>query len=50
MDLAIPYYNLPATHYDIANILHLKYQSSFICSNIKNNDWFEFKGHTSKKN
>jgi P4 family phage/plasmid primase-like protien len=37
------------THYDIANILHLKYQSSFVCSNIKNNDWYEFKGHTWKK-
>lgn len=37
------------THYDIANILHLKYQSSFVCSNIKNNEWFEFSNHTWKK-
>lgn len=37
------------THYDIANILHLKYQSNFVCSHIKNNDWYEFSDHTWKK-
>jgi P4 family phage/plasmid primase-like protien len=36
---------LNTTHYDVAQTLHILYQSRYVCSSIKNNTWFEFKKH-----
>ena len=32
-------------HYKIAKIIHSKYSDKFVCSNLKNNIWWEFKNH-----
>lgn len=37
------------THFDIANILYNSYESQYVCGHIKNNEWYEFEGHTWKK-
>jgi P4 family phage/plasmid primase-like protien len=34
-----------ATEYDIANVLYKLFQEQFVCVNIKNNIWYEFKNH-----
>lgn len=33
------------TEYDLANVLYKLFQDSFVCINIKNNIWYEFKKH-----
>lgn len=38
--------NIPSiTEYDIANVLYQLYKDSYLCVNIKNNIWYEFKNH-----
>jgi P4 family phage/plasmid primase-like protien len=37
--------NLEGNHYDLAKQLHLKYTHQFVCANVKENIWFEFRGH-----
>lgn len=34
-----------ATEYDLANVLYKLFQDRFVCINIKNNIWYEFKNH-----
>ena len=31
--------------FDIANILYLMYKDEFVCSNLKNNIWYQFENH-----
>lgn len=38
------------SHFDLAKILHQEFQDSFVCSNIKHNDWYQFKNHIWEKN
>ena len=33
------------TEYDIAKVIHHYYKDNFVCSNIKDNIWYEFKDH-----
>ena len=33
------------THYEIANILFHEYQNEFVCTSIKNKEWYQFKNH-----
>lgn len=33
------------TEYDLANVLYKLFQDRFVCVNIKNNIWYEFKNH-----
>ena len=38
--------NIPSiTEYDIANVLYQLYKEVYLCVNIKNNIWYEFKNH-----
>lgn len=36
---------LDATETDVANLLYSQYQYDFICANIKDNQWLQFKNH-----
>ena len=36
---------LNSTHVDIANILHLMFSSTFVCSSVKNSSWYQYKNH-----
>ena len=38
------------THFDLAKVLYHEFQDIFVCSNIKYNDWYEFKDHVWQKN
>ncbi len=33
------------THYDIAKVVHFVFRYDYVCVNIKNNMWYEFKNH-----
>lgn len=33
------------THYDIAKVIYFMYRYDYVCINIKNNLWYEFKNH-----
>lgn len=37
--------SLKSNHYDMAMILYYEYRDKFVCINIKNNIWFEYKNH-----
>ena len=37
--------SLNETHTDIAKVVHYKFQYNFVCVSIKNNMWYEFRGH-----
>jgi P4 family phage/plasmid primase-like protien len=34
-----------ATHYDVARVVHHLYRYEYVCCNIRNRTWYEFKGH-----
>jgi hypothetical protein len=36
---------LEGNHYDLAKQLHLKFGNQFVCASVKDNLWFEFRGH-----
>jgi P4 family phage/plasmid primase-like protien len=35
---------LNTTHVDVAQTLYLMYESRYVCSSVKNNTWYEFRG------
>ena len=37
--------SLSAAHYDVACVVHHLYRYEFVCSNIRNRTWFEFRDH-----
>ena len=34
-----------ATDFDLANVLYHLFNDRFICTDVKNNEWYEYKGH-----
>lgn len=40
---------LDGTHTDIANVLHQKYESEYVCASLERKTWFEFKNHIWKR-
>lgn len=34
-----------STHYDVAQVLYLMYESQYVCVSLKENKWYEFKKH-----
>lgn len=39
------YRSTSETHHDIARVVHFLFKYDYVCSSIKNNFWYEFKGH-----
>lgn len=37
--------NIDCEHNDVATLMHIKYQYQFVCSDLKFNNWYEFKNH-----
>jgi len=37
--------SLSKSHYDIAKVVHHMYQHQYVCTSIKNKQWYEFKNH-----
>tara|TARA_B110000977_G_scaffold201886_1_gene299809 strand:+ start:14533 stop:17073 length:2541 start_codon:yes stop_codon:yes gene_type:complete len=37
--------NLDCEHNDVATLMHIKYQYQFVCSDLKFNNWYEFKSN-----
>lgn len=37
--------SLSGTNYDVAKVLHKMYKYQYVCAGIKNNLWYQFKGH-----
>ena len=38
------------SHFDLANLLYHEYQDQYVLSNVKRNEWYEFKDHVWSKN
>lgn len=37
--------NLDCEHNDVATLMHIKYQYQYVCSDLRNNFWYEFRDH-----
>ena len=41
--------SLEGTHFQFAVFLHAKYQHQYVCSNVKNGNWYHYKNHRWEK-